>query len=81
MGSACSVFRAIINGASGRVVPDEVTRRSWAEWTPEDFASLISDVSTRVSNELPDDTWPHPGHDATPDAERPHLDQWCARGR
>jgi len=50
--------------------------------SPEDFASLISAVSTRVFDELPDDTWVYPGHgdDTTLGRERPHLDEWRARG-
>jgi glyoxylase-like metal-dependent hydrolase (beta-lactamase superfamily II) len=48
----------------------------------EDFASLIDDVSTRVFDVLPDDTWFYPGHgdDSTLGAERPHLDEWRSRG-
>ena len=50
--------------------------------SPEDFTSLIDDVSTRVFDVLPDDTWFYPGHgdDSTLGAERPHLDEWRARG-
>jgi glyoxylase-like metal-dependent hydrolase (beta-lactamase superfamily II) len=48
----------------------------------EDFTSLIDDVSARVFGVLPDDTWFYPGHgdDSTLGAERPHLDEWRARG-
>jgi len=51
--------------------------------SPEDFASLISAVSTRVFDELPDDTWVYPGHgdDTTLGRERPHLDEWRSRSR
>ncbi|MDT4996698.1 MAG: hypothetical protein QOD45_766 [Pseudonocardiales bacterium] len=47
-----------------------------------DFASLIDDVTTRVFDVLPDDTWFYPGHgdDSTLGAERPHLDEWRTRG-
>ncbi|MHB2024192.1 MAG: MBL fold metallo-hydrolase [Mycobacteriales bacterium] len=46
------------------------------------FASLIDDVTTRVFERLPDDTWVYPGHggDTTLGAERPHLEEWRARG-
>ncbi|HEX3337236.1 MAG TPA: MBL fold metallo-hydrolase [Jatrophihabitans sp.] len=48
----------------------------------KDFTSLIDDVSSRVFDVLPDDTWFYPGHgdDSTLGAERPHLDEWRARG-
>jgi glyoxylase-like metal-dependent hydrolase (beta-lactamase superfamily II) len=50
--------------------------------SPEDFRSLVDDVSTRVFDELPDDTWFYPGHgnDSTLGAERPHLSEWRERG-
>ena len=50
--------------------------------SPEDFASLMDDLEARVFAELPDDTWFYPGHgdDSTLGAERPHLDEWRARG-
>jgi glyoxylase-like metal-dependent hydrolase (beta-lactamase superfamily II) len=50
--------------------------------SPADFASLIQDVSTRLFDQLPDETWFYPGHgdDPTPGAARPHLDEWRARG-
>lgn len=46
------------------------------------FASLITDVTERVFARLPDETWVYPGHgaDTTLGAERPHLDEWRARG-
>jgi glyoxylase-like metal-dependent hydrolase (beta-lactamase superfamily II) len=51
-------------------------------WAPADFTSLIDDVETRIFDLLPDETWFYPGHgfDSTLGAERPHLDQWRARG-
>jgi len=51
-------------------------------WSPEDFESLIHDVSTKVFDRLPDETWFYPGHgdDSTLGAERPHLAEWRARG-
>ena len=50
--------------------------------SPEDFASLLDDVQTRLFDELADDTLVHPGHGkpTTIGAERPHLDEWRARG-
>jgi glyoxylase-like metal-dependent hydrolase (beta-lactamase superfamily II) len=51
-------------------------------WSPEDFTSLIDDVQARIFGELPDETWFYPGHgsDSTLGVERPHLDEWRARG-
>jgi glyoxylase-like metal-dependent hydrolase (beta-lactamase superfamily II) len=48
----------------------------------ERFASLIEDVSTKVFDRLPDETWVYPGHggDTTLGAERPHLKEWRDRG-
>ncbi|WP_338073793.1 MBL fold metallo-hydrolase [Kineococcus siccus] len=48
----------------------------------DDFASLLADVSARLFAELADDTVVHPGHGAptTLGTERPHLDEWRARG-
>jgi glyoxylase-like metal-dependent hydrolase (beta-lactamase superfamily II) len=50
--------------------------------SPVDFTSLIDDVEQRVFDALPDDTWVYPGHgdDTTLGAERPHLEEWRARG-
>lgn len=46
------------------------------------FDSLISDVTTKIFGHLPDETWFYPGHgnDSTLGAERPHLEEWRARG-
>lgn len=51
-------------------------------WSPEDFNSLIHDVTTKVFDRLPDETWFYPGHgaDSTLGAERPHLAAWRSRG-
>jgi len=51
-------------------------------WAPEDFATLIDDVESKVFGRLPDDTWVYPGHgsDTTLGAERPHLADWRERG-
>jgi glyoxylase-like metal-dependent hydrolase (beta-lactamase superfamily II) len=50
--------------------------------SPADFTSLIDDAAERVFDVLPDDTWVYPGHghDTTLGAERPHLEEWRARG-
>ncbi|MEU5694453.1 MBL fold metallo-hydrolase [Actinosynnema sp. NPDC020468] len=50
--------------------------------SPENFTSLIEDVSSRVFDVLPDDTWFYPGHgdDSTLGAQRPHLAEWRSRG-
>jgi glyoxylase-like metal-dependent hydrolase (beta-lactamase superfamily II) len=48
----------------------------------DNFASLINDVSTKVFDRLPDETWVYPGHggDTTLGAERPQLQEWRDRG-
>jgi glyoxylase-like metal-dependent hydrolase (beta-lactamase superfamily II) len=50
--------------------------------SPEDFTSLLTDVSERLFALLPDATWVYPGHgnDTTLGAERPHLGEWRERG-
>ena len=50
--------------------------------TPARFASLYADVSTKLFDRLPDETWVYPGHgkDTTLGAERPHLEEWRERG-
>jgi glyoxylase-like metal-dependent hydrolase (beta-lactamase superfamily II) len=46
------------------------------------FGRLLDDVVTRVFDRFGDSTWVYPGHgtDTTLGAERPHLDEWRARG-
>lgn len=46
------------------------------------FRQLLDEVSTKVFDRLPDDTWFYPGHgdDSTIGAERPHLPEWRERG-
>jgi glyoxylase-like metal-dependent hydrolase (beta-lactamase superfamily II) len=46
------------------------------------FDSLMTDLENRVFGELPDVTWVYPGHgkDTTLGTERPHLQEWRARG-
>jgi glyoxylase-like metal-dependent hydrolase (beta-lactamase superfamily II) len=48
----------------------------------EHFTSLMNDLESKIFAELPDDTWVYPGHgaDTTLGAERPHLEEWRARG-
>jgi glyoxylase-like metal-dependent hydrolase (beta-lactamase superfamily II) len=50
--------------------------------SPEDFTSLLTDVSERLFGQLPDATWVYPGHgnDTTLGTERPHLGEWRERG-
>jgi glyoxylase-like metal-dependent hydrolase (beta-lactamase superfamily II) len=50
--------------------------------SPADFSSLMGDLEQRVFAALPDGTWVYPGHgnDTTLGAERPHLQEWRARG-
>jgi glyoxylase-like metal-dependent hydrolase (beta-lactamase superfamily II) len=49
---------------------------------PERFNQLITDVSERLFDAYPDSAVVHPGHGkpTTLGAERPHLDEWRARG-
>jgi glyoxylase-like metal-dependent hydrolase (beta-lactamase superfamily II) len=51
-------------------------------WAEKDFTRLLDDVSTKVFDRLPDETWFYPGHgdDSTLGAERPHLGEWRERG-
>ena len=48
----------------------------------QDFDSLYRDVTERLFATHDDATWFYPGHgdDSTIGAERPHLDEWRARG-
>lgn len=50
--------------------------------SPENFTSLVDDVSSRVFDVLPDDTWFYPGHgdDSTLGEQKPHIDEWRERG-
>jgi glyoxylase-like metal-dependent hydrolase (beta-lactamase superfamily II) len=51
-------------------------------WSPEDFSTLLHDVTEKIFDVLPDDTWVYPGHgnDTNLGAERPQLAQWAERG-
>lgn len=46
------------------------------------FTSLLNDVQERLFDAYPDETLVHPGHGlpTTLGAERPHLEEWRARG-
>lgn len=48
----------------------------------DEFDSLYADVTTKLFDRLPDETWVYPGHgwDTTIGAERPHLLEWRERG-
>ncbi|MBF6212139.1 MBL fold metallo-hydrolase [Nocardia puris] len=48
---------------------------------PEDFTTLLADVTTKLFA-YPDDTVVYPGHgdDTTLGVERPHLEEWRERG-
>lgn len=50
--------------------------------SPQDFDSLYTDVSTKLFDRLPDETWVYPGHgwDTAIGAERPQLQEWRERG-
>jgi glyoxylase-like metal-dependent hydrolase (beta-lactamase superfamily II) len=46
------------------------------------FARLVDDVSSKLFDRLPDETWFYPGHgsDSVLGRERPHLAEWRERG-
>ncbi|GAB3449927.1 MBL fold metallo-hydrolase [Actinophytocola sediminis] len=50
--------------------------------SPENFTSLVNDVSSRLFDVLPDETWFYPGHgdDSTLGEQRPHIAEWRERG-
>lgn len=47
-----------------------------------DFESLLGGVESKLFDRLPDETWVYPGHgnDTTLGTERPHVQEWRARG-
>jgi glyoxylase-like metal-dependent hydrolase (beta-lactamase superfamily II) len=49
---------------------------------PVAFTSLLTDVTAKLFDPLPDETWVYPGHghDTSLGAERPHLKEWRERG-
>lgn len=51
-------------------------------WSPEDFATLIDEVGSKIFGRFADDTrvYPGHGHDTTLGSERPHLAEWRERG-
>jgi glyoxylase-like metal-dependent hydrolase (beta-lactamase superfamily II) len=51
-------------------------------WSAADFKTLLDEVTTKLFDRLPDETWFYPGHgdDSTLGEQRPHLDEWRARG-
>ena len=51
-------------------------------WSAADFKTLLDEVTTKLFDRLPDETWFFPGHgdDSTLGEQRPHLDEWRARG-
>ena len=53
---------------------------TWGD--PAAFDTLFRDVSEKIFDVLPDETWVYPGHgnDTTLGAERPHLPEWRERG-
>ncbi|GIH94623.1 MBL fold metallo-hydrolase [Planobispora siamensis] len=52
------------------------------EKDPARFTQLFTDVSERIFDRFPDETWVYPGHgkDTTLGAERPSLPAWRERG-
>jgi glyoxylase-like metal-dependent hydrolase (beta-lactamase superfamily II) len=50
--------------------------------TPETFPQLFADVTKKIFDRLPDETWVYPGHgnDTMLGVERPQLPEWQARG-
>jgi len=50
-------------------------------WSEEDFTTLLDEVTAKVFDRLPDETWFYPGHgdDSDLGRERPHLAEWRAR--
>ena len=52
------------------------------EQDPKRFGQLMDDLEERVFAVLPDGAWVYPGHgkDTTLGTERPHVQEWRARG-
>lgn len=50
--------------------------------SPENFTSLFNDVSERLFDALPDGTWFYAGRgdDSTLGEQKPHVEEWRARG-
>ena len=51
-------------------------------WSKENFTTLLDEVTTKLFDRLPDETWFYPGHgdDSDLGRERPHLAEWRDRG-
>lgn len=49
---------------------------------PQDIASRMGDLQTKIFDRLPDETWFYPGHgkDSALGNERPAIPEWRARG-
>ncbi|MGB7381925.1 MAG: MBL fold metallo-hydrolase, partial [Rhodococcus sp. (in: high G+C Gram-positive bacteria)] len=60
------------------LVPGGVGKTS----SPEEFTSLLDDVSAKIFDVYGDETIVYPGHgkDTTLGNERPHLAEWRERG-
>ena len=58
-------------GHRARVFPGGPGRTT----SPEDFASLMNDLESKIFGRFDDDTVVHPGH-----GEGPHLAEWWKRG-
>jgi glyoxylase-like metal-dependent hydrolase (beta-lactamase superfamily II) len=74
----CSSLGYKVHGCGDALFPGGVGKTS----SPENFNSLLDEVSSRLFDALPDVTWFHPGHgdDSTLGEQKPHLDEWRARG-
>lgn len=82
-GSVCLVLRDPVDGAhlftGDSLFPGGVGN---TRGDADAFTTLLDQVEERIFATLPDDTRFYPGHgdDSTLGAERPHLQEWRARG-
>ena len=76
--SRSSILRPCSRGPSQSLFPGGVGKTH----SPEDFASLIGDVETKLFDRFDDDTWFYPGHgnDSTIGTERSSIPEWRERG-
>jgi glyoxylase-like metal-dependent hydrolase (beta-lactamase superfamily II) len=67
----CSSLGYKVHRCGDTLFPGGVGKTS----SPENFNSLLDDVSSRLFDALPDDTWFYPGHgdDSTLGEQKPHL--------
>jgi hypothetical protein len=74
----CSSLGYKVHRCGDTLFPGGVGKTS----SPENFNSLLDDVSSRLFDALPDDTWFYPGHgdDSTLGEQKPHLEEWRERG-